>query len=385
MENKKKILYVITQGAWGGAQRYVFDMATNLGSDFDVMLAVGEPRGSHDLQNKLSQYPNIKIFQLKHLVRPLSFIKDLLSIFELAGLYRQIRPNIIHLNSTKAGVIGSLAQFINNLAIWQFGNSNIIYTVHGWVFNEPLSKLTKEIYFWAEKITARWKNKIIVLSKEDEVAASNELGLGREKIALIPLGVAKENFLEKTVAKEFIEKKAGLELNDSKIFGTIANFFKTKGLDILIEAVSQIKNDINNDVKFVIIGDGPEKNNLVIEIKKYGLEDVVLLLGHIEDAAKYLLAFDVFVSPSRKEGLPYTLLEAQQVKLPIIATAVGGVPSLVKNGYNGIVVPPDDFSSLANAMLYGLKHTEEMRIMAKKTTEFHDLSRMLNKTEDLYD
>jgi len=384
IENKKRILYVITQGVWGGAQRYIFDLVSNLSDDFEIIVAVGTCDCAPDLQNKLIQYPNVKLAQLKHLVRPISPWRDFLAVFELANLYRQIKPNIIHLNSSKAGVIGSLAKLFNNLTIWQFNNLNIIYTVHGWVFNEPLNKYKKEIYFWSEKITARWKNKIIVLSKEDEKDALNELGLDKDKINFIPLGIVKENFLDKKSAREFIEKKAGYKMDQVKLFVTVANLFPTKGLDILIEAVNQNKTELNGKAKFVIIGEGPERSHLTTQIKKNNLEELILLVGSAPDASRYLSAFDFFVLPSRKEGLPYTILEALQAKIPIIATAVGGVPSLIKNKDNGLLVLPNNSKALADVILYATTHSEEMKAMADKQTESHELAEMLKGTVALY-
>jgi len=383
MSHKKRVLYVITQGAWGGAQRYVFDLATNLGDDFEVALAVGEADKPHDLQDKILQFPNIKLLNLKHLRRSISPWHDILAVLELVSIYKNAEPDIVHLNSSKAGVVGSLAKVYYSI-FFPHHSVKIVYTVHGWVFKEPLSKFIKEIYFWAEKITARWKKKIIVLSKEEEKIAEADLGLKIEKLSLIPLGVDGIKFLDQAVAKDFLEKKLECKFADVKIVGTIANLFHTKGLDVLVNAVNKIKEKVKGKVKFVIIGDGPEKESLVNLIKIYNLENEILLVGSIPDASKYLSAFDLFVLSSRKEGLPYTLLEANQAQVPIIATEVGGVPSLVKDKINGLLIKPEDPTALAGALEYAFDHSEEMRTMAINSLEHHDLSQMLQSAEELY-
>lgn len=393
MSHKKRILYVITQGAWGGAQRYVFDLATNLSGDFEVALAIGEADKPHDLQEKMLQFPNIKLLNLKHLRRSISPWHDILAVLELVSIYKNAEPDIVHLNSSKAGVIGSLAKVYYSI-FFPHHSIKIVYTVHGWVFKEPLSKLIKEIYFWAEKITARWKKKIIVLSKEEEKIAMYDMGLKIEKLSLIPLGVDSIKFLDQATAKDFLEKKLECKFADTKIVGTIANLFHTKGLDVLVNAVNKIKEKVSaqggsvlggkGKVKFVIIGDGPEKECLVNLIKIYNLEAEILLAGSISDASKYLSAFDLFVLPSRKEGLPYTLLEAGQAHLPVIATEVGGVPSLIKDKVNGLLIKSEDPDALAGALEYALDHAEEMKVMAGKSLEGHELSEMLQVTEDLY-
>jgi len=383
MPYKKRILYVITQGAWGGAQRYVFDLATKSSDDFEVALAVGEFDKPHDLQEKLLQFPNIKLLNLKHLRRSISPWHDMMAVLELVSIYKNAEPDIVHLNSSKAGVIGSLAKVYYSI-FFPHHSIKIIYTVHGWVFKEPSSKLIKEMYFWAEKITARWKKKIIVLSKEEEKIAVVDLGLKTEKLSLIPLGIDSIKFLDQSVAVDFLSKKLNCNFGDIKIVGTIANLFHTKGLDVLVNAVNKIKEKAQGKVKFVIIGDGPEKENLVSLIKIYNLENEILLAGSITDASKYLPAFDLFILPSRKEGLPYTLLEAGQAQLPIIATEVGGVPSLIKDKVNGLLIKPEDPTALANALEYAIEHPEEMRVMANKPLEHRDLTEMLKATEELY-
>ena len=109
-QNKPKILYIITQGHWGGAQKYVYNLASALSNSFEVVVAIGEPNNNPDLQRLLKD-KGIEHIQLKHLRRSISPIADLLAIFELKKLYKKIKPNIIHLNSSKASILGSLASY----------------------------------------------------------------------------------------------------------------------------------------------------------------------------------------------------------------------------------------------------------------------------------
>src|SRR3989338_10235564 len=99
---KPKLLYVITQGAWGGAQKFVFDLATSLADDFDVIVAVGEPKGAQDLQTRITYHVSrIKMIQLQHLERRILPIHDILAVLELRKLFKKLKPSIIHLNSSK--------------------------------------------------------------------------------------------------------------------------------------------------------------------------------------------------------------------------------------------------------------------------------------------
>ncbi|MBI5222046.1 MAG: glycosyltransferase family 4 protein [Candidatus Magasanikbacteria bacterium] len=392
-KQKPKILYVITQGEWGGAQRYVYDLATNLKDDFEVLLAVGEKKGKKDLQNKvLNPKPlptgqagatlnksKIQIIQLKHLRRNISIIHDILAVFELAKLYRTLKPDIVHLNSSKAGTIGSLAKSLTKLDSRFHGNDKmeVIYTVHGWVFNEPRRKVGRWLYRFLERMTARWKDKIIVLSDKD-LADGVELGIDKKKLVNIPLGIEMPRFLEREEARRQIARLSHCPIvNTNKIWvGTIANLYKTKGLDVLIETVNLLKRDSsaslrsarNDSVRFVVIGEGPERENLESRIMNYELGDTIFLTGTIDNASQYLPAFDLFVLPSRKEGLPYTLLEAMAQGTPIIATNTGGVSSLIKDKENGILVEPENSQQLSNALSWAIKNYREMKKRAERAS-----------------
>ncbi|MEK7211053.1 MAG: glycosyltransferase, partial [Patescibacteria group bacterium] len=177
-KSMKKILYIITQAEFGGAQRYVYDLATNLSypssppltkgrnneeGDFEIAVAIGETRsqnlessregGAHpavagnpkpdDLATRL-RAKNIRVIQLKHLMREINIWDDLAAVCEIRKLIKKEKPDIIHLNSTKAGFIGSLAVWLSTpphlplLRGGQLRRPRLIYTIHGWIFNEPL-------------------------------------------------------------------------------------------------------------------------------------------------------------------------------------------------------------------------------------------------------
>ena len=157
------ILYVITQGETGGAQNYVATLARSAKDQkMTVNVAIGEPG-----DNWLTRETGIvdgRTWFLNNLKRKISPIHDFLGILEFAKLYQKIKPDIIHLNSSKAGVLGSLGAIK-----YKFKNKDckIIYTVHGWVFNEPMSWTKRQLFYWLEKLTATIKDKIICVSEYD--------------------------------------------------------------------------------------------------------------------------------------------------------------------------------------------------------------------------
>ena len=162
--SKKKVLYVITKGNWGGAQRYVFDLATGLPKDeFEVAVALGEPALSAGkpglLADKLKS-ASVMIYYISSLGRDVSFGKDTTSFFELYRLFKKEKPDIAHLNSSKAGGVGALAA---RLA----GVHKIIFTAHGWPFWEQRNFLMRGAIWFFSWLTALLSHTVIVISDYD--------------------------------------------------------------------------------------------------------------------------------------------------------------------------------------------------------------------------
>lgn len=342
---KQKILYVITQGGpWGGAQKYVLDLAVEAQKYFEVAIAVGEKNGPNDLQKNAIR-AGIKIIQLKHLGRSIKPIEDLKSTYELKNLFLSFSPNIIHLNSSKAGILGSIAHQLTNS-----NTTRLVYTAHGWVFKEPIGLIRKTFYSILESKTAKAKDKIIVLSPQDAQAARN-IGIPESKIYTQPLHIQKpKNTYSKNQAKTRLCQIMNCSISATMApwIGTIANCFPTKGLDILIKSLT--KEAALNRAHVFILGDGPERKKLEKLTKKLNISDRVHFVGFQNDAQSYLPAFDIFVLPSRKEGLPYAIIEAIAAKIPVVATMVGGIPELIKNNETGWLVKPNNPKLLGKAL-----------------------------------
>ena len=361
MAQQSKILYIITQSEWGGAQRYIFDLATELQKDnFEVEVATGD---HGPLIKKLSTV-GIKTHLIPHLVRKIKLFTDLHAYFEIKKLCQTVKPDIVHLNSSKAGVIGAIAAR-------HAGVKKVIYTVHGFVFNEPMSALKKKLYLFAEKFSSRYKDTLITVSEFDKKTGVKNTIAPPQKFVTIHIGIKQIDYLEKKEARE----KLQLPL-DKKIIGTIANFYPTKGLPFFIAAAALlIKQDPT--LLFAMIGDGALRQDLESQIRDLKLENKVILLGTIDDAQRYLKAFDVFTLSSVKEGLPYVILEALQAQVPVVATNVGGIPEI-----DGIaLVPPKRADLLAQAITQAL--TTPVKIEATLSEEF-SLERMVSKTKKIY-
>lgn len=374
-KSQTKILYLITQSDSGGAQKYVYDLSANFSQKYNIIVASGESafnrRDKQGYKSEMAQKLDdrgIKYKYIPHLKRAILPWRDFLAFWQIVKLIKSEKPNIIHLNSSKISILGSLA------ARW-CKTPKVIYTVHGWVFNEELPAWKKAFYKTLEKFTAKFKNQIICLSEFDKQTAIKQKIVPAEKISVIYNGIAPIKFLPRDEAR----KK--LKIHDGTILvGTIANLYKTKGLNYLIEAMNQVSGTRR---QVLIIGDGPEKNNLESS------NDKITLAGNIPNAASLLSAFDIYVCSSIKEGLPYTILEAMKAGLPIISTDVGAIPEIITDGKNGLLVEPKKPEQLVEKIKYLIDNTDiakKLGEQAKKdVAEKFSLERMLKETEKIYE
>lgn len=342
MKNKRpKILYVITKGNWGGAQRYVFDLATSLThsqSTFqagkpDIAVIYGSPG---KLPGELENH-GIRTIQIKSLKRDVNPLLDLQSFKALLKIFREEKPDIVHLNASKIGGLGALAA---RLA----GVPKIIFTAHGWAWNEDRPFISKTLIILAHWLTIILCHKTIAVCEAIKKQAVKLPLVGEHKIVVVPNGIDPITFEEKTTAR--LKIGGGSE----KIWiGTVAELHKNKGLDILIDAFAATNHESHNAALY-IIGEGEERKSLEKQIKSLGLSNRIHLVGFISDAERLLKAFDVFVLPSRTEAFPYVILEAGLAQLPIVASAVGGIPEIIKNLKTGLLVKRGDRNELASIL-----------------------------------
>lgn len=378
---KTRVLYIITKSVWAGAGKYVYDLTAGLSKDqFEVFVAAG---GRDALAQKIIK-AGIPYFEIKHFQRDISIFKEILAYFEILWLLLKIRPDIIHVNSSKAGILAGIAAWDYKLLTFNF-KLKTIFTAHGWAFHESRPKWQIWLIRLATKITCFYYSRIICVSEYDyQSAIKNKIAPVR-KLIVVHNGIKPEEyeFLSREEARKLLCKGSTfaectrLNLMQKIWIGAIGEFTKNKGHEYLIEAAREFP-----DIKFVIIGFGKEKENY----KK--LDNLFLIDGKGEDA-KYLKNFDIFVLPSLKEGLPYVLLEAGLAEIPIIATNVGGVPEIIENEKTGLLIKPVKPDEIADALKTLINNPELAKTLAQnarqKILKEFSFEKMLQRTLMAYE
>jgi glycosyltransferase involved in cell wall biosynthesis len=371
------ILYVITKSNWGGAQRYVYELAVEAHHRGHIVsVAIGAPG---ELVHRL-QEAGITTFLIPGLSRDVRLGADIRALLGLISLIRKQRPQVVHANSSKAGFIAVLAARLLFVP-------TIIFTAHGWAWNELRPTWQKIAFRCLHFATVLLSHKVIAVSAAIARDAA-WMPLCKGIFVTIRHGVAPLPLLPTADARRAIEEIAPARIPSHALWiGALAELHPTKGLDVLIRAFALLAPHVPEAV-LVLIGTGQDRGRLTALAHMLRIEERVHFAGHIRDAACLLPALDIFVLPSYSEALGYVVLEAGQASRPVVASDVGGIPEIVTDNESGFLVPAGDEKVLAEKIVM-LAHDSELRrhfgeaLQNRVLTDF-SRERMFDETFALY-
>jgi glycosyltransferase involved in cell wall biosynthesis len=376
-QRKLKILYLITKSNWGGAQRYVYDLATALDKNkFDVTVALG---GTGKLCDELSR-AGVPLIRLKNFERDISIVKDLRAAHELWQILRAEKPDILHINSSKAGGLGALLGRLAHIP-------TIIFTAHGWAFNEDRPPLIRLFIRILHITTILLAHRTIAVS--NQIKEQISLPYLDKKMIVIHNGRTLQSLADRSAARATIIAHAPTlkDCIDDRWGVTIAELHPVKRHEVLIHAVARVIQK-HPTYRHVIIGSGEREAELKSLVSALGLEKHVYFTGPILEAAQLLRAFDIFVLSSRSEALAYVIIEACIARMPIVASNVGGIPEIIKNSQSGILCAEGDVEAFAQAMVQILDNTQLRNALAdaaKERANSFSFESMLGSTERVYE
>lgn len=377
---KTKILYFITRLDQGGAQASVLStMKTINKQQFDTYLATG-PGGR--LDGKFKGEPSHLYFirALKHDVKLKYAFHDLIALFQMGLILRKIRPDIVHTNAPKAGILGRIAARI----FWR--KAKVVHTFHGLGFAKEQGEKHFKFFVWVEKTCAKFTNVLIFVSRKNATEAK-ELGIGKGiRTEIIRAGV---NFHPILPLKfDPIAKKASLKIPaNAKVVLALANCKPLKNPLHFVFAAYKVLQQMKN-VYFIFTGDGPLKDQVTTLVKNLNIEKQVFFPGWRNDALELLAISDVYASVSLREGLPMSLLEAMSMRVPAVCYDVDGISEVITNNKTGFLVAPSDINTFADKLKVLLRHNAlrerfEANIDRRDFAEFTSVT-MVKKQERLY-
>jgi len=319
--SKPKILLVVTLAEVGGAQSYVRELVPGLTGDLDVTVAAYGPGPLGDAVRA----SGARFVPLRHVRRPLSPVRDVLGLFELWRLCHALAPDIVHANSSKAGILARLAAVAARVPVR-------VFTAHGWAFKAAPGRAAR-LYLAADRLVRPLTSAVVCVSEAERAAGIAARTCDAARTVVIHNGV------DAGRAPQHVERDDGVMRIVS-----VGRLAAPKDFLTLIRATARLD---PARVRVTVLGDGPDRPQLEAEIARLGLAGVVELAGEVDDVPQRLAGADVFVLSSRSEGLPVSVLEAMAAGLPVVATDVGGLRELVEDGAGGLLVPPGDVDSLA--------------------------------------
>ena len=295
---------------------------------------------------------------------------DPLIVREIISLLKKLKIDILHTHEARSDLLGCLAGKISR--------TPVVTTMHGWIANSRRQETITKIDKWA----ARFFNRVIVVNAPMRDALLKE-GIPAPIISVLHNCIVKENYY-RDHETGYISQCVGREIG-SPVIGTLGRLSPEKGHGDFVEAAAIV---ISKGYKahFVIVGDGPEAGKIDGMISEKGLGHSVIMTGYLRDPRRVLQDFDLMVLPSYSEGLPNVVLESLMMEVPVISTAVGGVPDIIRDGQEGVLIPPGDPGTMARTIMDFLDDPEKYkrwRVKGKKIVEdrfdFKNRTRILEK------
>jgi glycosyltransferase involved in cell wall biosynthesis len=317
-----KLLLLITLAETGGAQSYVASLLPALVTRFEVVVAA---HGDGPLADA-AHAAGVRFVRLRHVRRAVHPVRDALGLLELRALMRRERPEILHANSSKAGILGRLAAAWTRVPVR-------VFTVHGWAF-KAYTGLPSALYRWTDRLMAPLTTVTICVAESELRAGLAARTCRRDRSVLIPNAVDVKG-----------ASVAALEGDPPRLV-TVGRLASPKDPLALIGALA----DVGSPFRVLVVGDGPDRAGVEAAARRLGLDAAVEFAGERRDVAALLAGADVFVLASRSEGAPLSILEAMAAGLPVVASNVGGVGELVVDGETGLLVPPRDPAALTEAL-----------------------------------
>ncbi|MHB8156234.1 MAG: glycosyltransferase family 4 protein [Desulfocucumaceae bacterium] len=331
---KTKVMHVVRPSA-GGIKKHLLTLIEASDSDrFEHTVAC--PSGA---MTSAFLERGIRVFPLP-LRGEISPVTDLAAIRELFTLFKIHRVDIVHAHSSKAGLVGRLAA---GLA----GVPAVVMTVHNSIFYHHLPRWKKNVFAASERLLAGCTGRIITVSEELRREIIVREKISSEKVVTIYNGLTADAF-NVPADREYVERATGIPPH-KRIVATVARLAPQKGVAYFIRAASLLSESNDNTV-FLVIGDGPMREELEREAGGLKLSGRVIFAGERKDVSRIMPCLDVFVLASVTEGLPLTVLEAMAAGRPVVATRVGGVPEIIEHGKSGLLVDPGDVAGLASSI-----------------------------------
>ena len=367
----KKILYVTTVSSTINAflvphikylieQGYKVDVATNITDEVDKSLI--------DI--------GARVFKVDFQRTPIS-LKNSRAYKQIREIQKNEKYDMVHVHTP-------VASFVTRYALRKEKNLKIIYTCHGFHFYKGGSILNWMLFYPIEYLAARWTDKLITINSEDlEVAKKFKLRNNGSVSKIHGVGIEKEKYVVENFDKSEYRRKLNLE-NEDFVILVLAELNKNKNHIQLIKAMSKLKDKYPN-IKALFAGVGPLEEEIKSQIKDYGLENNIQLLGWRNDVKELINSCDIVGLFSKREGLGKCLLEGMICGKAVIATNTRGPRELIENNKNGYLIKLNDYETTAKIIQEIYVYSENRNIFEKESIKKSNKYLIQNVLKELFE
>ncbi len=371
------VVHVITRLDRGGSAEIVLELVRRCAEDgLEVTLVTGRTDDPAVDPASFSQSSGVRMIEVPSLIRAVSPTRDLAAFIRLRSIIRGLSPDIVHTHTSKAGILG-------RFAAWSAGVKKIVHTPHGHIFYGYFGTLVTSLFILAERLAATITSRITVLTDKGLRDHIDMRIAPAEKFKVVFSGVDIGRF--EKASSEAVRKELGFKTEP--VVGWAGRLVPIKDCTTFVRAAALIAGRID-DVRFVVAGDGEERESLQNLAAELGLNESLVFLGNRTDIENVMAAMDVFVLSSRNEGFGRVIVEAMASGAVVVSTDVGGTADIVRHGETGLLVPAGDHDRLSDCVcsLFGdpaLRKT--LSEAGRKCVRKYDLRLMVALYEELYE
>ncbi|MFI5371468.1 MAG: glycosyltransferase family 4 protein [Candidatus Eisenbacteria bacterium] len=310
---------------------------------FHSTLVTGVRSESEGDMGYLAREAGVEPRVIPEIGRELTWRNDLVALWKLVGLMRELRPWIVHTHTAKAGALGRLAAILAGVPIR-------VHTFHGHVFHGYFGPLKTRMFIGIERLLGRFTDRIVAISERQlEELCDIYRVAPRARFAVIPLGFDLRSFAGAERHRGELRRALGVP-DGRALIGIIGRLVPIKNHAMFLDAARRIL-DARGDAGFVIVGDGELRGELERTVREHGLSDRVYFLGWRRDLDVIYADLDVVALTSNNEGTPVAVIEAMAAGRPVVSTRVGGAVDVVEDEGTGLLVPAGDATAFTRAVL----------------------------------
>ncbi len=345
----------------GGSEMYAYTIASHLNPEkFTSLMCAVDQGGALE--------PEVKRARIPYFIMNRRPGIELGLMWRLYRLFRERRVRVVHthhFNQLFYSAIGA-----------KLAGAKLIHTEHS------IEHYKKRRFRIALRVLSIFCDKVVAIGSDGCGMLRDRVGIPERKLEIIRAGVEPGAFDE---SKSDARRALALDSQD-RVVSIVARLYPEKNHLLLVRAFADVVKMVPR-ARLLIVGEGTEREAIIEEIARAGLNDAVQVLGVRRDVARILAASDAFVLSSDREGLPIAVLEAMAAARPVVATAVGDLPAVVRDGETGRVVPPKDRAALAAALVDVLtdsNRSQQMGVNGRKLAEKYGLRAMIERYEKIY-